>query len=122
MSETQEQIALFKWAAQSGIKELELMYHIPNGGSRRTKESAILRAAGVKAGIPDVCLSCPKGPYHGMYIEMKTDGGRISKAQSEVMQALKSAGYYVVVCYGWENAREEIGRYLLLEGVKRWPQ
>lgn len=51
-TEAQEQMTLFSWAAmQSGkYPELNLLYHVPNGGSRHKAEAGRLRAEGVKAG------------------------------------------------------------------------
>lgn len=49
-TEAQEQMTLFSWAAmQSGkYPELNLLYHVPNGGSRQKAEAGRLRAEGVK--------------------------------------------------------------------------
>ena len=83
-TEAQEQMTLFSWAAmQSGkYPELNLLYHVPNGGSRHKAEAGRLRAEGVKAGVPDLCLPVARGQYHGLYIELKRQrGGRISEEQ-----------------------------------------
>lgn len=80
-TEAQEQMTLFSWAAmQSGkYPELNLLYHVPNGGSRHKAEAGRLRAEGVKAGVPDLCLPVARGQYHGLYIELKRQrGGRTS--------------------------------------------
>lgn len=55
-SETTEQIALFNWAkrTESILPELALMYHVPNEGKR--SNGGILKAAGLKSGVPDICL------------------------------------------------------------------
>ena len=52
-SETTEQIALFNWAkrTESILPELALMYHVPNEGKR--SNGGILKAAGLKSGVPD---------------------------------------------------------------------
>ena len=67
-TEAQEQMTLFSWAAmQSGkYPELNLLYHVPNGGSRHKAEAGRLRAEGVKAGVPDLCLPVARGQYHGL--------------------------------------------------------
>lgn len=51
--EGEEQAALFRWAQfQSGkYPELDLMFHIPNGGKRGKAEAARFKAEGVKAGV-----------------------------------------------------------------------
>lgn len=116
--ESNEQIALFRWAAfQSGkYPELELMHHIPNGGRRDKATAKILRAEGVKAGVPDICLPVPRGSYHGMYIEMKYGKNKATANQEQWIHSLREQGYFAVVCYGWETAVEEIIRYLKMKG------
>ena len=48
-TESVEQQCLFRWAAfQSGrFPELALLYHVPNGGSRKKAEAGRFRAEGV---------------------------------------------------------------------------
>lgn len=94
-TEAQEQMTLFSWAAmQSGkYPELNLLYHVPNGGSRHKAEAGRLRAEGVKAGVPDLCLPVARGQYHGLYIELKRQrGGRTSDHQSEWLGRSFGAG------------------------------
>lgn len=71
--EEQEQIAIFRWATmQEGqYPVLRYMYHIPNGGHRNKVTAGRLKAAGVKRGVPDICLPFPLGGYAGLYIELK---------------------------------------------------
>ena len=113
--EAREQEALFRWAAYERGKwpELAAMYHIPNGGSRNKAEAARLKAQGVRAGVPDICLPAARGCYHGLYIELKRrNGGRVSEAQREWIEYLENAGYCARVCHGWDEARETIEKYL----------
>ena len=113
--EETEQICLLRWAAYQAGKypELELLYHTPNGGLRSRTEAARLRAAGVKAGVPDLCLPVPRKGFHGLYIELKRiSGGRVSKEQREWLEALSEQGYKAIVCKGWEDATREIMDYL----------
>lgn len=111
-SETTEQIALFNWAkrTESILPELALMYHVPNEG-RRTNGS-ILKAAGLKSGVPDVCLPVANNGFHGLYIELKFGKNKVTKAQEEYMAMLGAQGYKTAVCYGAEEAGEEILAYL----------
>lgn len=114
-TEDVEQTQLFTWAAWASGKypELDLMYHIPNGGKRGKAEAARFKAQGVKAGTPDICLPVLRGGYCGMYIEMKREkGGKVSDVQQEKILQLTDQYYYVVVCKGFDEARAEIERYL----------
>jgi len=113
-TEAQEQAAVIEWAAWMAkrIPELRLLYHVPNGGSRNIIEARNLKAQGVKAGVPDLVLPVARGKYHGLYIELKRKGGRVSDSQKQWLAALRGQGYAAVVCYGAEDARQTIMRYL----------
>ena len=116
--EANEQEALFDWARlmRGKYPELDLLYHIPNGGSRNRLEAANLKRQGVKAGVPDLCLPVTRGRYHGLYIEMKYGKNKTSEEQNKWLDALAWQGYAVAVCYGWEKAQELIVKYLSLKG------
>lgn len=125
---TQKPVKLYSWVlslfarkgmkildthAGSGSSLLNLLYHVPNGGSRHKAEAGRLRAEGVKAGVPDLCLPVARGQYHGLYIELKRQrGGRTSDHQSEWLDALSAQGYKAALCYGWEQAAGTIIEYL----------
>ena len=117
--EHDEQVALFRWAAlnENRLPELKNMFAVQNGGQRHKAVAAKLKAEGVKAGVPDIFLAFPK-IYHsgaffaGLFIEMKAGKNRTTQSQKEWIVGLKNAGYMVAVCYGWEQAVQEIERYL----------
>lgn len=133
-SEAEEQKVLFEWADNQKCKypELALMFHIPNGGSRHIVEAKNLKLQGVKAGVPDICLPVPRNYlipvdkdvspeltqeyytviFHGLYIELKAIGGRLSEAQKDWLEALHMQGYAVAVCYGFDEAKEAIMDYI----------
>ena len=116
-SEGEEQARLFSWCRMQLWQhpELELLFHIPNGGSRNKAEAGRFKAEGVKAGVPDLLLPVAKGGYHGLFIELKRlDGGRVSTEQKAWMDKLKGQGYRAAVCRGWEEASEELLGYLAL--------
>lgn len=127
-SEDGHQAALFCWAAGavSQYPQLAWLFAIPNGGSRHIAEATKMVATGLRSGVPDVCLPVegPKHPpeseiwYHGCFIEMKIEKRRKQKNagleddQIEWIAYLKSAGYYVAVCYSWIEARDTLIAYL----------
>lgn len=116
-TEHAEQCAVIEWARMQGRNAsrypgLALMYAIPNGGGRSKAEAGRLKAEGVLAGVPDLFLPAPIGPYAGLYVEMKrTKNARVSEAQQAMIAALKAQGYAVEVCYGADEAIEAIMRY-----------
>lgn len=113
-SESEEQISLFEWAElMSGrYPQLELMYHIPNGGKRDRTTAKRLKAEGVKSGVPDIHLPAPSSGYHGLYIELKAGGNTTTENQDDWLYKLNRQGYLAVVCYGWQRASEVIMAYL----------
>lgn len=114
MAECDEQMYLFNWVAfaRNTIPEIDLLFHVPNGGSRDKREAARLKAQGVRAGVPDLCLPVPSGEYHGLFIELKVGKNKTSKEQEEWLGKLAGQGYKTAVCYGWEAAMHEILTYL----------
>lgn len=117
-TESVEQQCLFRWAAfQSGrYPELKLLYHVPNGGSRKKSEAGRFKAEGVKAGVPDLCLPVARGGYHGLYIELKRlKHSKTSEDQKAWIAQLNEQDYCAVVCKGWEAAAKVITEYLNME-------
>lgn len=114
-TESDEQIALFRWAAyETGAHpELSMLYHIPNERRCTARQGARMNAEGRRKGVPDICLPVPKGGYHGLYIELKrTKGGTVSDDQKGWIKALQRCGYRAEVCRGWEPAMKVIMDYL----------
>jgi len=90
------------------------MYHIPNEGKRSKATGGRLKAQGLKPGVPDVCLPTAHGGYIGLYIEMKVKPNKPTENQKRWLRALREAGHMVAVCYGFEEARDLIEKYLRL--------
>jgi len=109
-----EQKAFIKYCHSIGGPWLRF-FAIPNGGDRHPAVGAKLKAEGVRTGVPDLFLPIPRGPYHGLFIEMKRrKGGKLSSNQAEEINMLKASGYAVYVPEGWEEAVEVTKDYLLL--------
>ncbi len=108
------QEAIFEWASyqKARMPELELLHHIPNGGRRDKAEAVAFKRRGVKAGVPDLCLPVARGNFHGLYIELKTEKGRLTKTQKLWIERLTKQGYFAKVCYGWKDAIETLEYYL----------
>lgn len=120
VSEDTEQASLFRWFRYTrwqGRLLSDFALAIPNGGTRHVLEAVKLKRTGTKPGVPDVLLPIPAGGYHGLWIEMKAVGGRLSEHQQEVIAMLRSQGYRVDVCFGWDAARTAVERYLGIAGT-----
>lgn len=114
-----EQVALFNWwsyeSARRGIDPRALAA-IPNqgrsGGWKAARRGAYMKAEGVRAGMPDLALFIPSQGYHGLFIELKAEGGRVSPAQNEMMKLLSEHGYVCLISFGWADAKNQIIGYL----------
>lgn len=118
-SEDTEQEIVMQWARINSGKwpELSLLHHIPNGGARNAREAAKLKRMGVLAGVSDLHLPVARGPWHGLYIEMKYEGGTLQKSQREFLKLAAEQGMYCVVCYTADDAIEIIKRYVSRDTV-----
>ena len=118
MTEHQEQVALVTWFRLQYKQYKYHLFSIPNGAHlagdarlRAIKMNA-MKAEGLLPGVSDLMLMIPKNGWHGLWLEMKAKGGKLSEAQKEFMGAATLMGYQAVVCYGFENAKEAITNYL----------
>lgn len=118
-SEEYEQSQVIAWARFYGRlhPELDMLFHVPNGGARDKREGANLKKAGVLAGIPDLILPVARHGYHSLYIEMKVEPNKPAKNQLDVMKRLRQNGNFVIVCYGAGEARKVLNWYL---GMSIW--
>ena len=107
MSEAEEQAAVVEYCDLRHIP----VYAIPNGGKRNPGEAAHLKRQGVRPGVPDLCIPAARGPYNGLYIEMKVGRNKPTEAQYEWIQRLRENGYAAYVCYGAGNAIACIEKY-----------
>lgn len=99
-----------------GVKLVDFIYAIPNGGYRPKKTGGIQKAEGLKRGVPDIHCFIAIAPYHSLYIEMKTEKGELSQYQEAVIKLLRQEGHKVVVCRSEQSALREIFKYL---GIKQ---
>ena len=108
------QAEVIRWARmrQATAPELELLYHIPNGGKRGKLEACRLKAQGVKPGVPDLHLPVARAGYHGLWIEMKTATGRLSEDQRKIIAMLCAEGHRVEICRSAADAVEVLEDYL----------
>jgi len=119
MTEEEHQIRLFQ---EMGILALSdprytLPFHIPNGGKRFKATAGRMKAAGVKAGVPDIFIPIPRGRYHGFFLELKSlkKYAAVTKNQEKMILELMKNGYLVEICCGWRKALQRIQEYLRLQ-------
>jgi hypothetical protein len=100
-SESSESIGLLQWfhLKYPGV----MIFHIPNERKCSIATGKRLKMEGVLKGIPDYMI-----PAWSLWIEMKTEKGRLSPAQKEMIIYLEGIGHTVIVGYGAKDASEKI--------------
>lgn len=137
--EEQNQVAFFEWAelAKGAYPELGALFHVPNGAAKAKQhrfdkksgktvwyslEGQRMKRMGVKAGVPDVWLPCPRVYKDmgraGIVIEFKSKDGVVREEQDRFLRILFDEGWIVVVCRDWTYARDIIIEYLTGEPVQ----
>jgi hypothetical protein len=77
-------------------------------------------------GFPDLMIFEPRGSYHGLFIELKAEGTRLTKKdgtwatehlvdQGNVICDLAGLGYFAEFCIGFDEAKRIIDSYLRLQ-------
>lgn len=114
IDEEAEQEIVIQWARLriGSWPELQLLHHIPNGGSRSKREGAKLKRMGVLAGVSDLHLPVARAGYNSLYIEMKCGDGRLSASQKSFLKLAAYFGNYCVTCYTAEDAIEVLKNYV----------
>jgi hypothetical protein len=89
------------------------LFAVPNGGKRSPITAAILKALGVKPGVPDLVLPIAAAPYGGLYIELKVGKNTLTDSQLEFHQRLREGGQCVATCWTLEQVLQVISGYML---------
>lgn len=110
--EEQHQIAYVRWFGLQYPELSPLLHHSPNGGKRNAREAARFKAMGTRAGFPDLFLAVPSNGSHGLFIELKSDKGRLTDNQQAYLTILQRQGYAVAVVRTLEDFMKTINEYL----------
>lgn len=113
-TEYHDQVALIQWCEMSLGKHPELAYvfAVPNGLRLPIGLAVKAKRQGLKSGVPDLFLPIPRGPYHGLFIEMKAPDGRLAPLQRTWISYLRDQKYRVDVCFSLEKAKQSLTDYL----------
>jgi hypothetical protein len=119
--------------------ELFLAHAIPNGMWTPSAAAAgRAKAAGVLASMPDLHLPVARGPFIGLYVELKAPGKYGRPDQRRMAELLRAEGNCVIECRSVEHAVSVFAGYLALpknrpsirplggfygnieDGIRRW--
>ena len=84
--------AACKQSLDTALPDNAVYFHTPNA-PRNKVTGARLKAMGMKAGVPDLCII-----YRGdvLFVELKAPKGRLSPAQKDMQMQLARAGVRVM--------------------------
>lgn len=104
MTESQIQSIFHKHIWNTYKKTRFLCYHIPNQAKRTGY--AFMIAMGMIPGIPDYHCNFPSGIYRSLYIEFKTEEGKLSTNQEKAHTELRANGHRVEIAKSFSEALE----------------
>lgn len=115
--EHETQAAYFEWwelFAQANRLQPQLCFAVPNGGHRHKAVAAKLKAEGVKPGVVDVFLLIPAGGFHGLLLEFKRRGRKVTPGgpQESFIAETRLRSYNVLVVWSTEEAIHAVKAYL----------
>ena len=106
------QSLLIKWFRLQYPYMAKCLFAIPNGGARHIGTAIKLKSEGVTAGVADLFLMIPTKTKHGLFLEMKTEVGKLQQNQKDFLSLAESMGYGAEVAYGFTHGQEIIKKYL----------
>lgn len=112
------QAACFKAAWNDFPETRRLLFHVANEldlSGDNARKGAQRRAEGIVRGVSDLILLIPRGGYHGLMIEMKTETGRQSEDQKAWQTLVESQGYRYEVIRTVDGFVSMLSEYLSLK-------
>lgn len=113
-SEDNIQASFFSWLKlhERQYPVLARFYAIPNGGFRHKATAAKMLETGTKRGVLDTCLPISRKGFVSLWIEFKSQTGRLSPEQLEWIEFLESENHLIKICRTWHDAAEVVIDYL----------
>ena len=103
-----------RWAYKANPSRypmLNMLHCSLNGVKLSGTQAKIAKGQGMLSGVPDLFLPVPKNGYHGLFIEMKSEKGRVTENQHWFLTNADSVGYKTVICYSAKEAISAIEAY-----------
>ncbi|MBP1638955.1 MAG: nuclease [Bacteroidetes bacterium] len=117
--EAEIQEACVRWFQYQYSHIGNLLFAVPNGGSRNKIEAVNLKRQGVTPGVSDLILFQKRETYGALCIEMKAGKGTQSDAQKVWQKTVERFGYKYVICYSLEEFINEVNGYMNLGSYDR---
>lgn len=106
MTEDQIQAQIFKWYHNNYCaKNSNIIFSVPNGGTRNKAEAMKFKATGLVAGVSDLIIVTEK---EVLFVEVKTAIGRQSEVQKKFEKKVTNLGYRYLVVRSLEDFKNNI--------------
>ena len=107
-----EHINVINWFRYQYPKLTRDLHHFANERRCSVQEGRMLKRMGVMKGVSDFFLAIPCNGYHGLWIELKVNEGKLSPEQVEFLARKNELGYHAIAVWGFQAATEVIKIYL----------
>lgn len=114
--EEQQQTLFFEYcrarATTSNHPAYHLPFHIGNERKASIQRRVAMKRAGVRKGVPDICVPVANDKFNALFIEMKVHPNKVSPEQAEYLRALNACGNYAVVAWTGNEAIDILEAYI----------
>lgn len=87
-------------------------HHFANERKCTVQQGRTLKRMGVKRGVLDFHLALSCGGFHGLWVELKVDKGKLLPEQIDFINRKNARGYLAVAVWGFEAAKEVLKTYV----------
>jgi hypothetical protein len=98
--------------SKTGVRRVSPLFAIQNAYNGNPVQGARSVREGVRSGVFDLCLPIPYKKYHSLYIEVKTEKGRMSKNQKKWGDFLNLMHNKAVICRSPEEILRAVVNYM----------
>jgi hypothetical protein len=106
------QINLINWFKEEYPQLSDDIHHFANERKCSYQEGRKLKKMGVTKGVSDIFLGIPTELFYGLWIELKTEKGKLTDEQIKFINKKNERGYFAIAVWGLEAAKEVIRTYL----------
>lgn len=107
-----EHINIVNWFNYQFPELADDLHHFANERRCSIQQGRTLKRMGVKKGVSDFFLALPRQGYHGLWLELKVNKGKLTKEQNAFIDRKNQRNYLALACWGFEAAKEVISTYL----------
>lgn len=92
--------------------EARKIFHIPNEGKMSAIAGAILNREGRQKGVADLFLPVARGGFHGLWIEVKIPGDKLTDEQRTFGRQVVGDGYQFFAIWDSQAGIDTVMNYL----------